>query len=121
MTKIMMVDDDKLVTELLQKLLRADGFDTIAINDSSKAVDYAKKEMPDLFLLDLMMPQPDGFRLCRMLREEPLFMHTPIIIVTALDDSDSRAVAFGAGATDYLTKPFHPGELKDKILEALES
>jgi DNA-binding response OmpR family regulator len=120
MTKIMMVDDDKLVTELLQKLLKADGFDTVAINDSSKAVELAKSELPDLFLLDLMMPQPDGFRLCRMLREEPLFTHTPIIIVTALDDSDSRAVAFGAGATDYLTKPFHPGELKDKILEALE-
>jgi DNA-binding response OmpR family regulator len=121
MPKIMMVDDDKLVTELLQKLLRAEGFDTFAINDSTKAVETAKIERPDLFLLDLMMPQPDGFRLCRMLREEPLFVHTPIIIVTALDDSDSRAVAFGAGATDYLTKPFHPGELKDKIMEALES
>lgn len=120
MTKIMMVDDDKLVTELLQKLLRADGFETVAINDSSKAIELAKTELPDLFLLDLMMPQPDGFRLCRMLRDEKLFAHTPIIIVTALDDSDSRAVAFGAGATDYLTKPFHPGELKDKIIEALE-
>lgn len=121
MVKIMMVDDDKLVTDLLQKLLKADGFETVAINDSSKAVELAKSEMPDLFLLDLMMPQPDGFRLCRMLREEPLFTRTPIIIVTALDDNDSRAVAFGAGATDYLTKPFHPGELKDKIVEALES
>ena len=116
-----MVDDDKLVTELLQKLLRADGFNTVATNDSSKAIELAKTEMPDLILLDLMMPQPDGFRLCRMLREEPLFINTPIIIVTALDDGDSRAVAFGAGATDYLTKPFHPGELKDKILEALEN
>lgn len=120
MTKIMMVDDDKLVTDLLQKLLTADGFDAVAINDSARAVEAAKTELPDLFLLDLMMPQPDGFRLCRMLREETLFKRTPIIIVTALDDSDSRAVAFGAGATDYLTKPFHPGELKDKIIEALE-
>lgn len=121
MTKIMMVDDDKLVTDLLQKLLTADGFETVAVNDSSQAVDAAKKELPDLFLLDLMMPQPDGFRLCRMLRELSPFTRTPIIIVTALDDSDSRAVAFGAGASDYLTKPFHPGELKDKILEALET
>lgn len=121
MTKILMVDDDKLVTDLLQKLLRADGFETVAVNDSSKAIDAAKAESPDLILLDLMMPQPDGFRLCRMFREEPIFMQTPIIIVTALDDGDSRAVAFGAGATDYLTKPFHPGELKDKILEALEN
>ncbi|GJQ35175.1 MAG: response regulator transcription factor [Anaerolineales bacterium] len=121
MIKIMMVDDDKLVTDLLQKLLKADGFDTVTVNESSKAIEVAKAETPDLILLDLMMPQPDGFRLCRMLREEPDFTQVPIIIVTALDDSDSRAVAFGAGATDYLTKPFHPGELKDKIMEALES
>ena len=121
MIKIMMVDDDKLVTDLLQKLLKADGFDTMAVNDSSQAVELAKSNIPDLFLIDLMMPQPDGFRLTRMLRDEPLFTQTPIIIVTALDDSDSRAVAFGAGATDYLTKPFHPGELKDKIMAALES
>lgn len=120
MAKIMMVDDDKLVTDLLQKLLRADGYETIAINDSAKAIDAAKQEHPDLILLDLMMPQPDGFRLCRMFREDPAFSLTPIIIVTALDDGDSRAVAFGAGATDYLTKPFHPGELSDKIVEALE-
>lgn len=121
MAKIMMVDDDKLVTDLLQKLLKSDGFETVTVNDSSKAIEVAKNEVPDLILLDLMMPQPDGFRLCRMLREDSSFTRTPIIIVTALDDSDSRAVAFGAGATDYLTKPFHPGELKDKILEALES
>lgn len=120
MTKILMVDDDKLVTDLLQKLLKADGYETIAVNDSSKAIEVAKTENPDLILLDLMMPQPDGFRVCRMLREEPGFSRTPIIIVTALDDGDSRAVAFGAGATDYLTKPFHPGELNDKIIEALE-
>lgn len=120
MTKILMVDDDKLVTDLLQKLLRSEGYETIAVNDSTKAVEVAKAELPDLILLDLMMPQPDGFRVCRMLREDPTFTLTPIIIVTALDDGDSRAVAFGAGATDYLTKPFHPGELHDKITEALE-
>jgi two-component system alkaline phosphatase synthesis response regulator PhoP len=121
LTKIMLVDNDENITDLLQKLLKADGFDTVATNDSRKAVKLAVAELPDLFLLDLMMPQPDGFRLTRMLREEPALSLTPIIIVTALDDSDSRAVAFGAGATDYITKPFHPGELKDKIIEALES
>jgi DNA-binding response OmpR family regulator len=121
MTKIMIVDDDKLVTDLLEKLLAVEGYDIIAINDSSKAVDLARVETPDLFLLDLMMPQPDGFRLCRMLREEPYFTLTPIIIVTALDDSDSRAVAFGAGANDYITKPFHPDELTERIKQALEA
>lgn len=116
----MMVDDDKLVTDLMEKLLRLDGYDTVAVNESRKAFEVAKTELPDLFLLDLIMPQPDGFRVCRKLREEPLFRQIPIIIVTALDDGDSRAVAYGAGATDYLTKPFHPGELYDKIIKALE-
>lgn len=120
MTKIMMVDDDKLVTDLLDKLLRSEGYETFAVNDSSKAIELAQVEKPDLILLDLMMPQPDGFRVCRMLRELPEFSNTPIIIVTALDDSDSRAVAFGAGANDYLAKPFHPDELAEKIKAALE-
>lgn len=120
MTKILMVDDDKLVTDLLEKLLKSEGYQTVATNDSAKAIDIAKTENPDLVLLDLMMPQPDGFRVCRMLREVPEFKKLPIIIVTALDDSDSRAVAFGAGANDYLTKPFHPDELSEKIIAALE-
>ena len=120
MTKILMVDDDKLVTDLLEKLLKSDGYQTVTVNDSSQAVEVAKTESPDLVLLDLMMPQPDGFRVCRMLREVPEFKRLPIIIVTALDDSDSRAVAFGAGANDYLTKPFHPDELSEKITAALE-
>ncbi|KXK12108.1 MAG: OmpR family two-component response regulator [Chloroflexi bacterium OLB14] len=120
MTKILMVDDDKLVTDLLEKLLKVDGYQTVTVNDSSKAIEIAQVENPDLILLDLMMPQPDGFRVCRMLREIREFKRTPIIIVTALDDSDSRAVAFGAGANDYLTKPFHPDELSEKIIAALE-
>lgn len=115
----MIVDDDNLVTQLLQKLLAIDGYQTTAVNDSSKAIEIAGSVKPDLFLLDLMMPQPDGFKLCRMLRQTPDFALTPIIIVTALDDSDSRAVAFGAGANDYITKPFHPDELSERIKEAL--
>jgi DNA-binding response OmpR family regulator len=121
MTKIMIVDDDKLVTDLLEKLLSIEGFQTISINESAKAVETARLTTPDIFLLDLMMPQPDGFRLCRMLREEPLFAFTPIIIITALDDGDSRAVAFGAGANDYLTKPFHPDDLITRIKEYLDT
>jgi DNA-binding response OmpR family regulator len=62
-----------------------------------------------------MMPDPDGFKLCRMLRAIPKFKHTPIIIITALGDSDSRVVAFGAGADDYLQKPFHIAELAKRI------
>jgi DNA-binding response OmpR family regulator len=62
-----------------------------------------------------MRPEPDGFQLCRLLRTNRNFVRTPIIIVTALSDEDSKLVALGAGANDYLTKPFHIDELKASI------
>jgi DNA-binding response OmpR family regulator len=115
MTKIMIVDDDTQVTVLLGKLLTMEGYQITAVNESSQAHEMAISVKPDLFLLDLMMPDPDGFKLCRILRADPHFLFTPIIIVTALDDNDSRVVAFGAGANDYITKPFHGSELMERI------
>jgi len=120
MTKIMVVDDDKDATALFEEVLKAEGFEAIVLNESARAVQLAKKEQPALFILDLMMPEPDGFKLCRMLRKEPEFRATPIIIVTALNDTDSRIVAIGAGANDYLTKPFRLDELYTSIKEHLE-
>jgi DNA-binding response OmpR family regulator len=115
MTKILIVDDDVQVTTLLGKLLDMEGFETTSENDSSKAHETAHTVKPDVILLDLMMPDPDGFKVCRILRADPHFMFTPIIIVTALDDNDSRIVAFGAGANDFITKPFRSTELVERI------
>ena len=111
----MVVDDDKEFTTLYKEYLRMVGYETVVENQSSKAVDLANSTRPDLFILDLMMPEPDGFKLCRMLRANFNFVRTPIIIVTALNDEDSKVVALGAGANDYLTKPFHIDELKSHI------
>ena len=115
MTKIMIVDDDKEATDLLENLLKLEGYTSVSVNDSTKATQLANSENPDIFLIDLMMPEIDGFKLCRLLRADTKFAHTPVIIITALSDIDSRAVAYGAGATDYLTKPYHPNELKSII------
>lgn len=115
MKKILIVDDDEQITNLFEKFLVEEGYEAAGLNDSSKAVEVANSFVPDLFLLDLMMPQPDGFKLCRMLRATPKFSHTPIIIITALGDTDSKVVAFGAGANDYLQKPFHITELSKRI------
>lgn len=120
MPKIMVVDDDKEFTTLYKEYLTLVGFQTITENQSWKAIEIANEAKPDLFLLDLMMPEPDGFQLCRMLRTNMNFTRTPIIIVTALNDEDSRVVALGAGANDYLTKPFHIDELKSRIIFLLE-
>lgn len=115
MAKILIVDDDIQATNLIEKVLRSEGYEATSENESSKAIQTARTIKPDLFLLDLMMPDPDGFKLCRMLRADPEFTHTPIIIITALDDGDSKIVAFGAGANDYLTKPFHIDELALRV------
>ena len=115
MAKIMVVDDDEDFTALYQKYLTMAGFEAVTENNSSMAMEAANSAQPDLFVLDLMMPEPDGFKLCRMLRANMQFVRTPIIIVTALNDEDSKVVALGAGANDYLTKPFHINDLKLRI------
>jgi len=119
MAKILIIDDDVQATKLLDKVLSVEGYETAVINDSTQAIHAALTLNPDLILLDLMMPDPDGFKVCRMLREYPRFTHIPVIIVTALDDSDSKIVAFGAGADDYLTKPFHIDELTQRVRDLL--
>jgi len=120
MAKIMVVDDDMDATGLFEEVLLMKGYQPIIVNESSRVIELAKSTYPDVFLLDLMMPEPDGFKLCRMLRKEPEFRRTPIIIVTALNDTDSRIVAIGAGANDYLTKPFRLDELFSSIKNQLD-
>ena len=123
MSKIMVVEDDKDYLVLYKEYLTLVGFEAVTEIQSSKAMDVAHDTLPDLFILDLMMPEPDGFKLTRMLRTDPVFRHTPIIIVTALNDLDSKLVALGSGANDYLTKPFHIEDLKlriDALLEKVE-
>jgi len=120
MAKIMIVEDDKQASTFLAEVLSMDGHAPIVVNESSRAMAMAEATLPDAFLLDLMMPEPDGFKLCRMLRANPKFVTTPIMIVTAMDDTDSKIVAFGAGANDYLIKPFHIDELTSKLKDLLE-
>lgn len=116
MTKrIMVVDDDEDFTNLYKQALETAGFDTTAINQSPVAIEMAYLVKPDIFVIDLMMPDIDGIRLCKMVRQDPVVRHIPIIIITALTDNESKKVAMDAGANDYLTKPFHINELKSCI------
>jgi len=117
----MIVEDDKEYLILYKEYLTLVGFEAITEIQSSKAIEVAHTHKPDLFILDLMMPEPDGFKLTRMLRTDPVFRRTPIIIVTALNDLDSKLVALGSGANDYITKPFHIEDLKLRIEALLET
>ena len=117
--RIMVVEDDEGASTFIAEVLKMEGYEPIVVNDSSKAMDIAHATLPQCILLDLMMPPPDGFKLCKMLRADPNFRHTPILIVTALDNTDSKIVAIGAGANDYLVKPFGIEDLTSRVKHLL--
>ena len=115
MPKILIVDDDITMTELIKALVKMEGHEPTTVNDSLQAVEVAQSLKPDLITLDLMMPGLNGLDVCELLRKDPGLSHTPIIIVSAKDDPQSREKAFAMGAQDYLTKPFDVNDFLEKI------
>jgi len=107
MAKILIVDDDALITGLMQSLVGIDGHQAFVVNDSTEAMSVARSAEPDLITLDLMMPNLNGYDLCALLRADPQFAETPIIIVSAKEDTQSRQQAFSAGANEFINKPFN--------------
>ena len=121
MPKILIVDDDVTITELMKALMTMEGHQPITVNDSTKAMDIANAVQPDLITLDLMMPGLSGLDLCELLHQDPSFASTPIMIITAKDDLESRERAKRAGAKEYLTKPFSMNNLIQKVKELTSS
>jgi len=115
MVKILVVDDDIHATTLFKTILTAKGYEAIIVNDSATAVQVANTTNPALIILDLMMPEPNGFEVCKMLRADPKFSQTPIVIFTAMGDNESKETALEIGADEYLTKPFRVEDLMHKI------
>lgn len=100
--KLLVIDDDTAVTDLLSLLLRSQGFEVFATNNSAEGLSMVREIDPDLVVLDLMMPEMDGWEVCRSVRQ---FSQVPIIILSALNDPSMIASVLDAGADDYLTKP----------------
>lgn len=117
MPKILVVDDDQTVTQLLEALLVMEGHEPATLNDSTKALEEIKRFHPELILMDLMMPDLNGFELCELLHRDPEYTGIPIMVVSALDDPASREKAELAGARDYITKPFNIDLMLQKIKE----
>ncbi|NWG07866.1 MAG: response regulator [Chloroflexi bacterium] len=101
-TRIFVIDDDTAVTDLLSVLLTSQGFDVWATNNSTDGLTHIREKLPDLVILDLMMPEMDGWEICRAVRT---FSDVPIIVLSALNDPSMVASVLDAGADDYLTKP----------------
>ena len=114
--RILVVEDQDSIRKMIEALVQARGYSVTAVANGAKAIDVATTDPPKLVLLDLMLPgQYDGFEVCRRLRAHPTTRSIPVIIISALDDPDSRAKATDAGANAYYTKPFSPIALLKEI------
>jgi len=118
--KILIVDDYAANVKLLERNLQAAGYETVAAWDGEEALLKVKAERPDLILLDIMLPKIDGFEVCRRLRADEATAVIPIIMITALKDTEDRIHGLEAGGDDFLSKPFDRGELLARVKSLLQ-
>ncbi len=109
--KILIVDDDVETLRLVGLMLQRQGYQIVAANNGTQAINMARSEEPDLIILDVMMPDMDGYQVTTELRKDPLLAETPILMFTAKSQVDDKVAGYDAGVDDYLTKPVHPAEL----------
>ena len=115
MQKVLVVDDEEPILELLKYNLEKSGYDVKTAENGMKAVEIAKKFTPDLVLLDIMMPKMDGVETCRLIREIPEMQKSFVVFLTARSEEYSEVAAFDVGADDYITKPIKPRALMSRI------
>ena len=109
--KIMVVDDDEMVARTIERTLRAGGFQVVVVHSGVDALRTARRNSPDLMVLDVLMPGLDGYEVCRQVRADPLLNNLPILFLTAKGKEEDRILGLKAGADDYLSKPFNLDEL----------
>lgn len=113
---VLIVDDEYIGRETLQSVLEGEGYELEMAENGLQAIEKAKKLLPDVILLDVMMPGMTGFEVCQRIRSDPQIAEIPIIILTALDDRESLLNALKAGADDFISKPFDRYELRARLL-----
>lgn len=109
--KILIVDDDVETLRLVGLMLQRQGYKILAANNGAQGISMARAETPDLIILDVMMPDMDGYQVTAELRKDPQLADTPILMFTAKSQVDDKVAGYDAGVDDYLTKPVHPAEL----------
>lgn len=118
--RILVVDDNDMNLMLLSKILEMDGYQVTTALNGMEAIKAAEAEMPDLAILDVMMPDMDGYELCRKLRQSPFDPKIPIVMLTAMSGDKDRQQALDAGANDVWNKPFDMDMFKRRIVELIK-
>jgi len=112
MTTILLIDDEKMITAPLARQLRQSGYRVLVAHDGRAGLELSRSENPDLVILDVLMPEMDGWEVCKAIRQSS---PVPILMLTALGDEIDRILGLELGADDYITKPFSTRELKARI------
>jgi len=113
--RILVVDDEVYIVHILDFSLGMEGYEVITALDGEQALEKARAEQPDLIVLDVMMPKLDGYETCRILKADDATRNIPIILLSAKGRNADQKVGFDVGADDYITKPFSPRKLVERI------
>ncbi len=119
--KVLVVDDEVNITQILEFSIGSEGYEVLTASNGEEAVDKARREQPDLIILDIMMPKIDGYETCRILKANPLTKNIPVVLLTAKGRDIDKRLGYEVGATDYIIKPFSPNKLIERIHELLVS
>lgn len=119
--KILVVDDEPDIVELIAFNLESEGYAVITATSGLEALNRARAILPDLIVMDLMLPELDGLSVCEILRKLPSTAPIPVIILTAWKSDTARRIGLGTGAGEYITKPFSPRDLVSRINHTLRS
>lgn len=120
MNKILVIDDDNAINELIKINLELAGYKVIQALDGVKGFALAKQELPNAIILDVMMPEVDGYTVAQRIRQNPSTKDTPILMLTALSQLQDKIIGFDIGVDDYLTKPFEMEELRVRLRALLK-
>jgi two-component system alkaline phosphatase synthesis response regulator PhoP len=118
--KILVVDDEIYIVHILDFSLGMEGYEVVTALDGEQALQKVKTEQPDLIVLDIMMPKLDGYETCKQLKSDPATKHIPVILLSAKGRNVDQRLGFDVGADDYITKPFSPRKLVERVNALLD-
>jgi DNA-binding response OmpR family regulator len=117
--KILVVDDEIYIVHILDFSLGMEGYEVVTALDGEQALEKVNAERPDLIVLDIMMPKLDGYEVCKAVKSSPETRHVPVILLSAKGRNVDQKLGFDVGADDYITKPFSPRKLVERINQLL--